>query len=189
MSKSFVVISIFHLLFLNNCGLSKACINSNKIKNIEENTAQQDTVITLERSICMGTCPAYNIYILGDGTVYYYGKQYVKTTGLIKSSISRDDVKMLIDKFYSINYFQYPSNDLLGDECEIYATDNPTVTTSIKLKDRQKEIIYYHGLLVNKNTSDIYKDNQQVRQYCYPDLIDLEDTIDKVVGSKRWILE
>ena len=34
-----------------------------------------DAEVTLERTVCFGTCPAYSVRIAGDGLVEYIGKQ------------------------------------------------------------------------------------------------------------------
>src|SRR5712691_7505714 len=39
---------------------------------------QPQVVITLERTMCYGTCPAYTLRITGDGSVEYEGMRYVR---------------------------------------------------------------------------------------------------------------
>jgi hypothetical protein len=49
--------------------------------------AISDFCITLERVGCLGSCPDYKVTILGDGSVQYDGRAYVRTEGVQKKTI------------------------------------------------------------------------------------------------------
>ena len=49
---------------------------------------QPQVVITLERTVCYGTCPAYTLRITGDGSVEYEGMRYVRVIGKATARIS-----------------------------------------------------------------------------------------------------
>lgn len=118
-------------------------------------------VITIERTACFGACPAYSLEIAGDGTVTYQGRQFVRVIGKATAKISPEAVQQLAAEFERIHYF---------DLQNIYTariTDLPTTTTSIRIGGRFKKVVDHYGA---------------------PDELEkLEDRIDEVAGSDRWI--
>jgi hypothetical protein len=115
----------------------------------------------MERTPCFGFCPDYSLTIFGNGTVIYEGRNFVETTGQKVTTISREDVRMLVNEFYEIDYFS------LKDEYTDQVTDLPTTTTSIRIDGRFKQVVDYYGAPEH--------------------LRNLEDTIDDVTKSYVWI--
>src|SRR5436305_2696176 len=73
-----------------------------------------DTLITLQRTGCYGTCPSYALTITADGTVVFNGTAYwVKKEsimfgeryGITMSKISQEQMLQLISEFEKANYF------------------------------------------------------------------------------------
>jgi len=96
-----------------------------------------DVVITLNRTVCYGTCPEYSIMIYGNGTVIYDGRIFVKMVGIQVYQIPVESVEELVNEFYKINYFFLP------DRFEPRITDHPWVITSIKTESVFKKIANY----------------------------------------------
>jgi hypothetical protein len=94
-------------------------------------------VITLERTPCFGTCPAYRVTVHGDGEVTYEGEMFVEVTGTETYQIPEADVRELVSAFVSLNFFS------LDDEYVSRATDLPSTTTSITLGDTTKTVFRY----------------------------------------------
>jgi hypothetical protein len=134
-----------------------------------------DTLITLRRSVCYGTCPDYTVTIAADGTVTFEGRQFVKTKGIVKGTISRERVRQLIAEFDKTKYFSLNDKYETGkDGCPEEWTDMPTAVTSITMSGKSKSVSHYHGC--------------QDGQSPYPKgLTDLEEQIDKIAGTERWI--
>jgi len=130
----------------------------------------RETVITLERTTCYGTCPSYELAILGDGTVTFEGRQYVRVKGTAQSKIDPASVELLVQGFISIGYFaledEYTSIKN-PDSTVTLVTDLPTTITSLTLAGKRKRIVDYVG--------------------APEQLMELEDKIDRVVNSKRWV--
>lgn len=118
-------------------------------------------IISMERTVCFGTCPDYELTIYGNGTVVYEGRNFVAVTGMRTSTIPVQDVRGLVTEFYRINYFS------LEDEYTAQVTDLPTTTTSIKIDGRFKQVVDYYGA------------PEALRQ--------LEERIDKVANSAVWV--
>jgi|SRR3989344_4623724 len=121
----------------------------------------KNAVITLDRTQCFGTCPAYSLIIYGNGTVVYEGRAFVEVEGQKVYEISREDVKEIVDIFYEIDYFS------LNDEYTESVTDLPTITTSITIDDETKQVIDYYGAPeklkeLEKKIDEIAKTNELI---------------------------
>lgn len=122
-----------------------------------------DTVITLERTVCFGWCPAYTLTIHGDGQVTYEGYAYVDVEGVRTSNISQSKIHELLYEFGKVDFFAANEHYSIG------ATDLPTFFVTLAIGNRQKRIEHYG---------------------CDPQwLTDLEYMIDTVAETEQWIGE
>jgi hypothetical protein len=132
-----------------------------------------DTLITLERTPCYGTCPSYKLTISADGSVVFEGLRFVKKIGAAQSKISQDDVKNLIEKFDEIEYFKLRNRyQDPNDGCDEYVTDNPSANTSIRLNGKSKSVRHYYGCR-----------GPQVLEA----LTKLEEAIDIAANTAQWL--
>lgn len=130
-------------------------------------------VITLERTACFGTCPIYKLTIFDNGRVLYEGKDFVKRKGKAEGRITKAALEKLVREFNQIDYLnlddEYVSE---GKNCPEWWTDNPSAVTSLNWKHKQKTIRHYHGCRGSRILDQ---------------LTALENKIDEVVNTKRWI--
>lgn len=116
----------------------------------------KDVAITLERTVCFGSCPAYEVTIQGDGTVNYNGMQFVKVTGTQTKKISPEAVVALLREFYKMDFFilrnEYTAQrdiDVAADgtvqEIEMHVTDLPSMDITLHLGDYTKRVHAYSG--------------------------------------------
>jgi Domain of unknown function (DUF6438) len=133
----------------------------------------QDTLITLERTVCYGTCPSYKLTISSDGAVVFEGRRFVKKVGTVQSTISQEQLRDLIEKFDKINYFnlrnRYQDPE---DGCDGFVTDNPSANTSIRINGKSKSVRHYYGCTGIKVLDELTK---------------LEQAIDDAVNTAQWI--
>lgn len=123
-------------------------------------------LITIKRGGCEGTCPVYSAHIFEDGTVIYHGQYFVEIEGKRQYQISKAKVKKLIDEFQQIDYFSL-KNKYEEDEFGNSVTCLPTITTSIQLNGRRKQVVNYFGA---------------------PDKLDrLQNRIDKIAGLYKFV--
>jgi hypothetical protein len=138
--------------------------------------------ITLQRSACFGSCPDYIVTISGDGSVVFttdhrpvdpvagVHREFSRSMGVLlpgthRTKITSEAVKELVQQFRDSRFFD------LKNEYRYGATDAPMYVISIETGHGSKRIIDYIG-----------------RQAGMPAAITaLEDAIDKVAGTKRWI--
>jgi len=128
-----------------------------------DESAKVDLVITLQRTACFGTCPVYKLTIRGDGSVTYEGRKYVRIVGTRQSTIDRAAVAKLVQEFADAGYFGF------GDRYRSrFVSDQPTVFTSLTMSGRRKSVEDYWGAPAALKA--------------------LEQKIDDLAGSKKWIL-
>ena len=119
-----------------------------------------DFSLTLERVGCLGSCPDYRVTILGNGSLEYEGRAYVRVEGIRKSTISESAVQKLIQRLRNENFFHWK-------EKKQVCLDFPEVHITATLRGQRKHV------LEGCNSPG------QVLQ--------LADEIDRVSGDKRWV--
>ena len=132
--------------------------------------AQAPVVITLERTTCFGTCPAYSVRITGDGHVHYEGREFVRVVGPADATIARESVAALVAEFERIGYARLNErydSIVNADGTRSFVTDLPTTTTSIRVGSELKRVVDYLG--------------------GPPALKALERRIDEVARTQQWI--
>lgn len=133
-----------------------------------------DTLISLERTECFGTCPVYKVTISADGTVTFDGKRLVEKTGVAEGRISREEVGELIAGFEAANYFSLKDAYTPDSgHCPEVATDHPSANTSIRVGGKFKSVQHYHGCTGLKEE--------------LKDLTALENRIDEIANTRQWI--
>lgn len=123
-----------------------------------------ETIITLERTACFGTCPIYTVAIYGDGRIVYNGHDFVTATGEQTAQIDPQQVQDLVD-FMQSNGF----NDLEDAYTERRITDMPSAITSLTYAGEFKQIEHYFG---DERAPLVLRV--------------IENQIDKVANSEQW---
>lgn len=125
-----------------------------------------DVAITLTRGVCFGFCPDYTVTIRGDGTVTYVGRRFVNVTGEQHAAVEPAQVQQLLAQFDAAQF------NTLNDAYRANITDLPTFSVALTRNGQTKTVIDYGGLSAGMP--------QVVRH--------LEDEIDRVAGTARWVL-
>ncbi|KAJ49367.1 hypothetical protein BD780_003506 [Clostridium tetanomorphum] len=121
--------------------------------------------IRLERTMCYGNCPVYNVIVDKEGNVKYEGEMFVYKSGEYQWKISNKKVKQLRDLIENFGFKSYIYKPLNG-----FVTDQPSCITTVKYSDGDsKEIDHYYG--------DILIDNR---------LTDFEKKIESIIGTKKY---
>jgi acetamidase/formamidase len=142
-------------------------------KSIFASTQGKADLITLERTVCFGTCPDYKVTISSNGAVTFEGRQFVKTKGIARGQIKPEDFRQLVNEFEKIKYSSLDEKYEPGSPgCGMARTDNPSARTSIQINGRAKTVSHYYGC----------HDSEVLRS-----LTTLERKIDDVAGTEKWI--
>jgi hypothetical protein len=134
-----------------------------------------DLVITMERTVCYGTCPDYKLTIKANGSVMFRGGRFTKTKGTAKSRISKALLRELIAEFDRVDLNSFTDDYSQGDVCESYITDLPSQIISIKRNGKTKQVNHYFGCT-----------GKAVQEKLEP-LTELGKMIDRITNSKRWV--
>jgi hypothetical protein len=173
-------------IFLTLLLILAGCHKANPVTNAQQTAAPEaipaDTLITLERIGCYGTCPVYKLAISADGKVVFEGKAFVKTKGRAEGRITPGQLSELIRAFNNAGYFSLNDSYAGGpaDGCPTMWTDNASAITSIRSKGRSKKIYHYYGCRELDSGYGVGKVWPQA-------LFHLEEQIDQIVGTDKWI--
>ncbi len=131
-------------------------------------TMEADTLLEMERTVCFGTCPAYELTIQKDGKVTFLGKEFVEHKGETTGMMSRENLNELIKIIHESHFMKIPSSP----ECESRYTDMPSVFLTIQLDGKQHSVSHYHGCKGFEYEEELYE---------------LEEAIDSLAGTEKWI--
>jgi hypothetical protein len=120
--------------------------------------------ISLKRSMCYGQCPAYSVTVSAKGVVFD-GEKYVAIPGKHTASVDPIAVRALAARFIAADFYSMEPN------YHASVTDNAGYRLSISIDGHKKQVDDYVGQRVGM-----------------PAVIkDLEDAVDELAGTKRWI--
>jgi Domain of unknown function (DUF6438) len=135
-----------------------------------ERASPDGPVITLERTACFGRCPVYSVAVSTDGTVQYEGKAHVAHVGHASTRVEPSQIRALLSEIDQAGYFSLPERYTASEPaCGRYASDSPSVTTSVKLHGATKRVVHDYGCSNAPGALTV-----------------LERRIDDVLGSAQW---
>jgi len=132
-----------------------------------------DTLIVLDRGACEQRCAVYRLTIFADGTVIYDGRYFVRRPGLARSLISPRALARLVADLDAGGFFAMENNYGYRnqDHCDAFEAGEPTAILTVSSGGRSKTILHSHGCSGKASSR----------------LTDLEDKVDRAVGSAKWI--
>lgn len=144
----------------------------------------KDFMVTLERTMCFGWCPAYTLTITADGTVKFTpdGEFAHRGDGLMPSlpltgKITTGQLNILLSEVKNINFFSLQGHygraakSQGSSKCPESSTDNPSAIIRVVAKGKRKTVSHYLGCRGTKILSD---------------LVQFEDGIDKIASTDQW---
>ena len=96
-------------------------------------------IISMEKTTCYGTCPAYLFKTFPDGSVTYTGIKYVDLIGDYAAKISSEELTALRNLFDEADFFSFAN---------VYSaniTDLPTTYLYYDNGSQNTKITDYHG--------------------------------------------
>jgi len=145
-------------------------------------TGQEHIEISLTRSACYGSCPAYQVTIHGDGLVHFttgtspvdavdaVHRRFARARGVLlpgthEDRIQPEAVQALARQFEAADFWQ------LKDEYRARVSDSPTKVVTLAVADRKKTVIDYVGTEAGMPKA----------------VKELEEAIDRLAGTDRWV--
>lgn len=131
-------------------------------------TSASDTLIKMERTLCYGFCPAYELIIQENGKITFVGKEHVAHKGRAEDEMPQENMDNLMQAVRESYFMEIPSNP----DCKTRMTDLPSVFLTIEIDGRRHYVNHYHGCKGFKYEGELY---------------DLEEKIDSLAGVGRWV--
>jgi hypothetical protein len=124
-------------------------------------TAQpHQLVASLERGACNGACPTYVVRVFADGAVEFEGRRFTATKGLASDHLTAAQLAQLHEAFRAAAF-----DSLAPSYRDPHVADQAVITVT-------------HGAkTVAHSTGE-----------AQPALKALEDRLDEVLGTSRWVL-
>ena len=123
-----------------------------------------EITITLIRSGCFGSCPAYRVTVDKDETVFE-GRAFVFVPGRHTSKVEPGKVQELAQKFIASDFYS------MDPIYRAHVTDLPTYVLRIAIDGQEKSVEDYAG-----------------REVGMPDVVtELEKEVDNLAQTQRWI--
>ncbi len=130
-----------------------------------------DKKISIERSSCYGPCPVYRFTMYSNGQYVWQGRAHVAVVGTVRGSMDARTFATAMRLLVDSRYLDFKDSYQSGEECEVIATDNPTVSIVVTDAVHPKTISHYRGCRGF--------DRQDV-------LTELEDKLDTVFRTRRF---
>ena len=158
--------------------------------------------LTLERTQCRGTCPAYTVTVSGDGRVAFEGRSDVRFAGTTTWTLPRGKVGELADVLNAAGFLAFRDRyEGREDGCPLACTDSPTVIVTLRHGGGQKTVRHYHGCRgipkppFQRTTTRSAPppwgpplEYSPDRDYAFPYVLTaLEDRIDEILGTAEWV--
>ena len=160
--------------------LALACTRSDGTPSARRDAvpASVDSIV-LERSMCLGTCPAYRLRLSDSGEVRFESRNPGDESRRVADTVPAATFPALISKAKSIGFYDLPSK-ILGDSvlCRIARSDAPTVVITIFTKVQTKQVQDYLGCSETR-AHETFQPLVRLRAF--------EVEIDSALGSSRWV--
>ena len=137
----------------------------------------------MNRTGCWKFCSVYELTIQPDGKVLFEGIQDTATKGIVEDVLSQEKITELIIEIEKADFFSLKdSYTNVSDNCPSWEIDAPTAILYININGKEKKITHSLGC------RERYEANKT--QKIFPQqLYNLENKIDEIVGTERWIGE
>lgn len=145
--------------------------------------------LTLERTGCLGACPAYTVTIYANGAVRWVGEANVASIGMRTGRVSRGQIKLIERKLDAIDFFAY---DPFGAKPAKPQCTKVRTANSVSMKCEFSDIVICsdtsHAIVTFVHGRKEHRvDNAHCDLARSAPLIELEQLIDDVAGTRDWI--
>lgn len=142
------------------CQSSPEPKRATKVASATEPVKSGEVLVSLERGACFGRCPVYLVEVRGDGAVHFKGERNVKITEPVDSKLDAAALAKLTARLERSGFSGW------SDFSNHQVTDMATVVLTF----RGKTVRHYLG-----------------DEKAPADLTRLEDEVDALIGTARWV--
>lgn len=114
------------------------CRSTNDINDSKDRNDTGRVAIYLERGVCFGRCPVYNLTVYGSGRAVYAGEQNVKFRGTFEKKFDPDLLNEIFELASELGYFE-----MEHEYRNPHLSDFPTIRSSIDEGSRSNHVLRY----------------------------------------------
>jgi hypothetical protein len=142
-------------------------------QTLNTNELTPDTLIVLQRGACEHRCAVYKAIIFADGSVIFDGRHYVRRPGLVRTSISLEALRQLLDEAVALRFFDLKERYGFGTAtgCDSIQSDAPNAIISVSSGGTSKTVLHHLGC--------VGPESERLKHF--------EEKIDKAVNSAKWV--
>lgn len=131
--------------------------------------------VTLERTTCLGNCPAYNVTVTADGKVNFTGHAHVQTSQA-SDQATPAQLAAIHDALARANFNSMRASYASADDgCEMVMSDQPGIRITVVDASGSHTVDFYLGC--TGASADAVR----------PRIVQLANRIDQQLETKRWI--
>lgn len=129
-------------------------------KSSKKLSPSETVVVMMEKTSCMGTCPAYKFEVFLDKTARYHGKAHVENIGNYTATLTDEQLDNLKNSFAEADYFSFAN---------VY---------SAPLTDLPTTFIYYNNGQQGLKVTDYWGAPDELKA--------LEKEVEEIIGMIDW---
>ena len=108
-------------------------------KSSQSNNTQEEALISMEKTRCMGACPVYKIEIYKDGKVLLDAEENLTLKGRYEARLTDEEVNEFIKAFEEKDFFGFE------DSYKSKMSDLPTTYIAFRHEGKSKKIMDYYN--------------------------------------------
>lgn len=135
--------------------------------------------LVLERTMCLGTCPAYRIRVSSAGEIRFHSLNPGDTTRTAVDTAPAATLDSLVARAKAIGFYELPA-DIVSDRglCPVAMSDASGSTTTIYARSGTKVVRDYMGCMTSESNRAPLPPVRQMHEF--------GKEIDSVLRSSRW---
>lgn len=169
---------------------SKSTEQNQQLESANQNQqkAEPELTVKMERISWSGKT-MYKVEIQPDGKVVFEGTEYTKTKGKTESKLEKEKMEQLLTEIETSDFFSLDSAySYKSKNCASALTHYDWVKIHIKLNGQEKTIDHDLGCF-DISYAELREETNRKDKIFPQKLYKLENKIDEIVGTKRWVGE
>lgn len=107
--------------------------------------ALPEASISLSKSKCLGSCPAYTMELYSDGRYVWNGRAHISVEGTQRGRLNVEAYRQALRLISRADIESFHDKYEAGPDCATWTTDQQTVAIRIRNGSKVKTIVHYLG--------------------------------------------
>lgn len=104
-----------------------------------------ESSVSLSKSNCLGSCPAYSMELYSDGRYVWNGRAHVSVVGTRRGNLTTDAYRQALQLVAESAFESFKDSYEEGQDCSTWTTDQQTVVVSVRNGLKGKTVRHYLG--------------------------------------------